>query len=802
MEDWDLMMMALNFETKIVQQRARELGQWADSVDTNNNTDLIWASSLRGLDDAFDDVNFYLQKYLREVLQLMQYGNYKRAAEKLDKCLEVGRIRSRHLFATTKTYSSDVQRLLMDNPHPVIKHCQDHGHACTTLAKWCATALCCSSNAVATNRLRDRHLVLLTAVQHLLSSLGRASVPKSLVWRFLRNPFELIVMVEAPFKTYTMHTISLQTGCLRTSLPFKKLFKKHVIMRNVWDFHVALQGPKITPGFCGGSSRSSLFKEKLSDISLEDGVRITASPVNIPEEHESFEGDSFEEKFEEQPLWWLGEQIVKCGYAPCGTMPHNKKQDRSVILDSHENVRSFRAGVEAVLCESSWAAIAVRPPSANRILQVHVFDLSSGMSNCVFEEKAADLIGLVAADSTLVVGACIDFQYNHIDYTSRAQIVVFQKQEFGEPCIFRPFRMYAFCDRVRVHAFAFCDTNLAIVLEETLLRCGRTDLLCWDERCTNETLSTRGVEQYSINDEPVSDNSKRLHGAFTDVVLGRDLMITLARNPRNRFASLVQMWSLHGEARCLYEKDYYLDSCDSRVWSMTLCTPNTLDLEACLHSLSTLYYQDKCEAEVGTVIDEELWAEAAFEQPARIDPEEARAIASEMWASGIERLTETAVLPDVEHSNGLRVLLLQFSRHPKVLEDALLQSAPARTAVERGVDIQPSWSNGAKIFVEGISLQNLEEALGDDELRPRHLVILEEDEQDIYAALDHLPYNIKKLKPGVGRSMVPTSLELCNVSSEGEHEVVNDAEAVIEIAIKGTFIHMKSTLSSRSVATV
>ena len=45
-------------------------------------------------------------------------------------------------------------------------------------------------------------------------------------------------------------------------------------------------------------------------------------------------------------------------------------------------------------------------------------------------------------------------------------------------------------------------------------------------------------------------------------------------------------------------------------------------------------------------------------------------------------------------------MIPSFCRHPARLVETHANSEPAISAVSQGVDIQPAWANGAKIFVE------------------------------------------------------------------------------------------------------
>jgi hypothetical protein len=140
-----------------------------------------------------------------------------------------------------------------------------------------------------------------------------------------------------------------------------------------------------------------------------------------------------------------------------------------------------------------------------------------------------------------------------------------------------------------------------------------------------------------------------------------------------------------------------------------------------------------------------------------------RAMALGVWrpAEGralVCRETEVASHEEPGEAARRRVLVLKFSRDSPKLDEALLRSAPARAAAERGVETQPNWAHGAKVFVEGFGPEALDapSLMSGGRLLPSHVVIYEEDEAALMAALRHLAYRVKKLKPGTaGRCPLP-----------------------------------------------
>merc|ERR1712194_646683 len=96
------------------------------------------------------------------------------------------------------------------------------------------------------------------------------------------------------------------------------------------------------------------------------------------------------------------------------------------------------------------------------------------------------------------------------------------------------------------------------------------------------------------------------------------------------------------------------------------------------------------------------------------------------------------------------VVLLTFSRHKEELEAALLWSGPAVAAHSMDMDVKPSWAHGAKVFVDDLGSEHFDEELG-----PMNVIVHETDEDAVFKSLEELPWNIKRLKPSIGRSLCP-----------------------------------------------
>jgi len=190
------------------------------------------------------------------------------------------------------------------------------------------------------------------------------------------------------------------------------------------------------------------------------------------------------------------------------------------------------------------------------------------------------------------------------------------------------------------------------------------------------------------------------------------------------------------------------------------------------------------------------------ETPAKIHPLEAQSIAQQQWATLVEHRASMAssVQPEMNIGEHVGVVLLTFSRRSQELSSALLNSGPAITAVANGIDVQPSWANGAKIFVGDAAPENFDEILN-----ASHSVVYARDEPAIFEALKDLPWNVKKLKPGSGRAVVPGNLSLVDVSSDDDPMDVQAAGDVLEVWVKYGFIHVGTRAhweDARSVWTI
>merc|ERR1712032_474815 len=87
-------------------------------------------------------------------------------------------------------------------------------------------------------------------------------------------------------------------------------------------------------------------------------------------------------------------------------------------------------------------------------------------------------------------------------------------------------------------------------------------------------------------------------------------------------------------------------------------------------------------------------------------------------------------------------VVLEFGRDPPAFNEALLNSGLAQQMASLGVDVQPSWANGAKVFVHNLRPEMVQP------LRSRHVVVYPEDQEDIIDALSVIPSRTRpRLKP-------------------------------------------------------
>jgi hypothetical protein len=143
-----------------------------------------------------------------------------------------------------------------------------------------------------------------------------------------------------------------------------------------------------------------------------------------------------------------------------------------------------------------------------------------------------------------------------------------------------------------------------------------------------------------------------------------------------------------------------------------------------------------------------------------------------------------------EQSAPPKISLVGFSLFSKDFEEALLRSDAAQRLVTRGVEMQPAWAHGAKILVDGVARETLEQAgIEIDNLRPWHALVFEEDVPQIRSMIQ----NFAGRKPRV-RSAQVVDLGATFAASEksDDAEVKGDMadSPEPEMYVCRTFVHV------------
>lgn len=102
--------------------------------------------------------------------------------------------------------------------------------------------------------------------------------------------------------------------------------------------------------------------------------------------------------------------------------------------------------------------------------------------------------------------------------------------------------------------------------------------------------------------------------------------------------------------------------------------------------------------------------------------------------TGVEKNVPTR--DRVAQGCSVHFLLLNFNRHVLEFQEALLNSDLAGELSASGVDVHPPWAHGAKIFVESLTQDAVEQAgIKCDELRPWHVLVRADHEPRVHWAL-------------------------------------------------------------------
>eukprot|EP00746_Dinoflagellata_sp_MGD_P015464 gnl/MRDRNA2_/MRDRNA2_134371_c0_seq1.p1 gnl/MRDRNA2_/MRDRNA2_134371_c0~~gnl/MRDRNA2_/MRDRNA2_134371_c0_seq1.p1 ORF type:complete len:565 (+),score=101.05 gnl/MRDRNA2_/MRDRNA2_134371_c0_seq1:53-1696(+) len=210
------------------------------------------------------------------------------------------------------------------------------------------------------------------------------------------------------------------------------------------------------------------------------------------------------------------------------------------------------------------------------------------------------------------------------------------------------------------------------------------------------------------------------------------------------------------------------------------------------------------------------------EAPEVIPAAESAVLQEVLWFSSVEHLLmksptsveQVAEMDEAVSSLPARNLVLTFNRNPKGFDEALLNSELARDLVRRGVDVQPPWAKGGKVLTSSVSPDALEDL--PNEIGLRTVIVHEDDEQAVWAALSGLPYDIRpRLKPSTGKVALlgPSDLSMfgdvssntntCTSSSASSRIMAPSQLPEQSIEVDRTFVHFsaKGASSPRTVST-
>eukprot|EP00930_Biecheleria_cincta_P038674 TRINITY_DN26561_c0_g1_i1.p2 TRINITY_DN26561_c0_g1~~TRINITY_DN26561_c0_g1_i1.p2 ORF type:complete len:276 (-),score=48.95 TRINITY_DN26561_c0_g1_i1:250-1077(-) len=206
--------------------------------------------------------------------------------------------------------------------------------------------------------------------------------------------------------------------------------------------------------------------------------------------------------------------------------------------------------------------------------------------------------------------------------------------------------------------------------------------------------------------------------------------------------------------------------------------------------------------------DDEFWQSGDgtvwhSEPAAEISPEEAAQIQRSCWETSVARFAQYSSTSFASHMHEpsqmeKRIVLLSFNRRPCEFQEAI-HSALASTFLGNGIDVRPSWAGGAIVLVEGLGMEDLHDDIG-----TWNVAVSDVDEPSIFEALQTLPCKIRpRLKPGIGRRLVPCDLDRCDVSDDATDSVqfsTDDQDVDVQsltepqelqVCIFRTFIHVR-----------
>jgi hypothetical protein len=211
--------------------------------------------------------------------------------------------------------------------------------------------------------------------------------------------------------------------------------------------------------------------------------------------------------------------------------------------------------------------------------------------------------------------------------------------------------------------------------------------------------------------------------------------------------------------------------------------------------------------------------EPILEVPAEIDECEAGYIQHERWATAVEAQIAKDFGPTEGHEGepdgqsvpsciddpaGVPIVILAFNKHPDLLTETVMKSQWGQQFATKGIQVRPDWARGAKIFVEGLT-QDVLEQTGTlaSELRPWHVIILEQDREHVHAALESLSYRVKPRVKSTTSHIVALDVLKDGVSTSAGTDGAEESSPInlSDIAmVKRTFISIPvpSMLSPRS----
>lgn len=177
-----------------------------------------------------------------------------------------------------------------------------------------------------------------------------------------------------------------------------------------------------------------------------------------------------------------------------------------------------------------------------------------------------------------------------------------------------------------------------------------------------------------------------------------------------------------------------------------------------------------------------------------ISPEDAAWAQEGLWTSGVEALINGTAVSGTATADSRRLLLLTFKRLTPELDQALLCSPVALCAASRW-NVQPTWANGAKVFVE-MDEAALKLFLPNVILKPWHVILLDRDEDEVLAGIGHLPEPTRRLKHEVGRRVLSGPGNDSVVVNPDENRVIFDCQ------VRHTFVHFTNATDVRSSRSV